>query len=221
MPGYSYRHYFAQLAPAVALAAGQGFAVLLGRAGNSFARSGLAIGCGLVSLAVPVTVNRQYFLETDPNAISRHYFGINPFPESKPVADFLAQNTEPEDRVLIVGSEPQILFYAERQSPSSFIMMYPLMLAHPRYKEFQHQMLAEVERTPPRYIVALVGIPGTFAWDQIADVKILRDLEALINEKYTLQRLRLVSGSNGEWIDAGDRGIRPEMPLIYIFRRKP
>jgi hypothetical protein len=220
IPGFGYRHYFAQLAPPVALASGQGFSMLTSRVGTWQARSRVAVCCVLASVLVPIAVNSQYFLERDPNAISRHYFGLNPFPESKPVADFIARNTGPDDRVLIIGSEPQILFCAQRRSSSAFLMIYPLMVSHPRYKEFQRQMLDEVQRNPPKYIVAIHNLPFSFAWDGVADPEILRSLDTIINGGYTLERLRVASGTQGNWIDPGSSHPDPEAPLLFIFRRK-
>jgi Dolichyl-phosphate-mannose-protein mannosyltransferase len=220
LPGFASPHYFAQLAPSIALAAGFGFSILLRQCRTTRSRLASAVCCGAVAVMIPVMVNRQYFLETNPDTISRIYFGDNPFPESKPVADYIARNTQPTDPVFIVGSEPEILFYAKRRSPSSFLMIYPLMTTHPRYKELQHQMLAEVTQNPPKYIVAILHIPTSFMWDQAADPEIMRSLDALIDRDYTLDRARSVSGLNGEWIEAGDGRLQSDAPFLYIFKRK-
>ena len=181
-----------------------------------------AIGlCAAVVLITSVLADREYFIERDPNRISRTYFEENPFPESKPVADFIAARTRPSDLVLIEGSEPQILFYANRRSPSAFVMIYPLMTTHPRYQEFQRQMMQEIEQRPPKYIAAAANIPESFAWDEAAEPQIIDFLDALIAHDYVLERSRLVAGTDGEWIEPGDKRMSSDAPMISIFRRKP
>jgi len=220
LPGYAYPHYFAQIAPAAALAAGQGIYVLLGRIRQGRARAWAAIGLAALILSTTLVIDHDYFFERDPNAISAAYFEDNPFPESKAVADFIASRTSPDDRVLIEGSEPQILFYAQRRSPTAFLMMYPLTITHPHYREFQERMMAEIEACPPKYIVAMVDIPYSLAWDESADLQIMRFLDTLIAKNYTLELTRVMSGSDGQWIDPPDGHVDPNTPAIAIYRRK-
>ena len=219
IPGFGYRHYFAQLAPAVALAGGYGLHTLLNYLPVAHRKSA-AIACCALILLVPVIINKQYFLELDPDAISGRYFGPDPFPESRPVAAYVAGITAPADPILIIGSEPQILFYAKRRSSSSFLMDYPLTASYPRYKEFQKTVWSEVEKTPPKVIIKVVNIHYSFRWDGIADLDIMRRLDQLIAEDYVADRVMMVGGSEGEWIEPGDSRFRPETPCIYVYRKK-
>jgi Dolichyl-phosphate-mannose-protein mannosyltransferase len=219
IPGFAYRHYFAQLAPAVALAGGQGFRLITGRLRGA----AVAVACGLAVIAAPVFADHDYFFERDPNVISRNYFGENPFPESKPVAEYIAGHTAPEDRVLIVGSEPQILFYAKRRSPSPFLMIYPLLTKHARYEEFERQMQREVEAHPPKYIVAIAHIPTSLLVDEGLDPEILKYLTGLFDRDYTLERVRMESegAPDGEWVSPDDSRLeKADTSFLAVFRRK-
>lgn len=216
IPGFAYVHYLAQLAPAVALAAGQGMRVLTERMKG---RVWVPAACAALMAANPLLADRDYFFERDPNAISANVFGENPFPESKPVADYLASRTTPDDFVWIAGSEPQILFYARRRSPSPFLMIYPLLTPHSRYIEFQHQMMAEVTARRPKYILSITGIPQTLVLDEDADAQILRFLDATLQNDYVLERSLTVEESGGRWIEpGGEKGLTT--PYISIFRRR-
>ncbi len=219
VPGFAYRHYFAQIAPAGALAAGQGFALLLGRLPKASLRLNAALACGSAVLAISVSQNDQYFLERDPNAISRYYFRLNPFPESKPVADYIAAHTQPDDPIVIVGSEAQILFYSHRRSSSAFLETYAVLQVHPRYGEFQDRMLAEVQRNPPKYIVTVVGIPFSLGWDGVATPDLLNSLSAIIERDYKQDRVRSVGGSQGRWIDPQKQDPAKVCPCLSIFKR--
>lgn len=220
IPGFAYAHYFAQLAPPLALAGGQGFRMISDRVRGRRARVFVTVACAAAVLASPIFFGRDYFLERDPNVISRDYFGDNPFPESKPVADYVAARTAADDRVLIVGSEPQILFYAKRRSPSAFLMMYPLTSVHARYLEFQRQLIADVKAHPPAFIVEMVHIPTSLTPDEDADPQALRFLSELIGRDYTLERVRLVGGPDGEWVNANDARLSGDTPFINVFRRR-
>ncbi len=220
IPGLGYRHYLAQLAPAAALAGGYAIFTLLENLSPGKQRLAATIAAGLVIVAVPVGVNRQYFLESDPNKISRHYFGDNPFPESKPLAAFVAAESSPSDPVFIIGSEPQILFYSRRNSPSSFLMMYPLTASYPRYREFQQSVWQQVQASPPKFILKVDNIPYSILWDKLADLDLLRRLDALLRESYSLSRVMIVTGSLGEWVDPGDSRLKEGAPCVYIFKRR-
>ncbi len=221
IPGFGYRHYFAQLAPAMAIAGGYGLSILMGRFRTRNGRLAAAAACGILILAAPIWVNRHYFFERDPNIISRNYFGHNPFPESKLLASYIAGATEPTDAVLVIGSEPQILFRARRWSSSSFVMFYPLMSrGYPRHKEFQETVWNEVQRTPPKYILAMAYIPTSFLWDGVADIDIAKRFDELMKSDYSLEKIMLVTGSQGEWIAANDSRLQPGVGSIYVYRSR-
>jgi Dolichyl-phosphate-mannose-protein mannosyltransferase len=218
IPGFVYRHYFAQPAPAIALAGGYGFFVLLENFRTPKSRMLAGVFCGLAIIAAAAIGDRQYFLERDPNLISRLYYGPNPFPESKSLGAYIAQTTRPDDRIFVVGSEPQILFYAQRRSASAFVMIYPLLSSHPRYREFQTQMLAEIENNPPRKILGMVNIPYSLGWDQAADLDVIHKLESISQEHYAVDRVMLVAGTQGQWIDPSDPRLDQNNPFVVVFK---
>ena len=219
VPGYAYRHYFAQLAPAVALGSGYGLWILIDKVRQDL-RTLAGIGAGLAIIAVPVFANDHYFLERDPNAISRIYYGPNPFPESRELAAFVSSETAPDDPILIVGSEPQILFYAQRRSSSLFLMIYPLLNTHSRYKEFQRTMLEDIRKSPPKCIIAVMNVPYSLLWDNRADLDAIHNLEDLAQREYDVDRVMLLSGTAGEWVDPQDARIDADHPFICIFKKK-
>src|SRR5579884_360528 len=130
-PGFGYAHYFAQLAPAVAIAAGWALSIIPSRRSG---RPGAAFYLALIAVAgVPLVVHSDYFVELTPQAFSRKFFNQNPFPESEQLSAFLAAQTTESDHIFIFGSEPQILLEAHRKSASPFAMIYPLTRSFPRY----------------------------------------------------------------------------------------
>jgi hypothetical protein len=69
------------------------------------------------------------------------------------IADSLKAWTSPTDKIGILGSEPQIFFYAHRQSASGYIYTYALMEKHPFALHMQDKMIRQIEAAAPRYLV--------------------------------------------------------------------
>jgi hypothetical protein len=78
-----------------------------------------------------------------PYQVSRSIYGLSPFYESLKIADFIKKNTNPEDRIAILGSEPQIFFW---RSASSYIYMYPLMENHDFIFQMQKDFINDIKQ---------------------------------------------------------------------------
>mgnify|MGYP003299295094 CR=1 FL=1 len=61
----------------------------------------------------------------------RSMYGANPFPEALKIAEYLRNHSSPAARIAVLGSEPEIYFYAARHSATGYIYMYPLMEPQP------------------------------------------------------------------------------------------
>jgi hypothetical protein len=82
--------------------------------------------------------------------------------EAQEVARVVSQLTRPDERVLVLGSEPEICFYARRRSATGFIYMYSLMEEHEHAAELRRRMMREVDERAPDVIV-YVAVPGSWA----------------------------------------------------------
>jgi hypothetical protein len=201
IPGFAYRHYFAQLAPAVSLLAGFAFSEIV-RLIPARGKAAAMLVCGALIIGIPIVVNRSFYLENNPNKISRDFFGLNPFPESADVAAFISENSAPDDRIFIFGSEPQILFYAQRRSATPFVHVYPLMFVHPGYREMQESLLKDVMTNDPKFIL-FVLVPTSTLWDGKADLSFVENLKAFVAKNY------LLAGR----VAAGER------PIMLLFQK--
>ena len=84
------------------------------------------------------------FRMTDAELVRAQY-GTNPFLESPEIGRYLTAHTTPADQIAILGSEPQILFYAHRRPATGYIYMYGLMEDQPFATRMQDEMMREVE----------------------------------------------------------------------------
>jgi hypothetical protein len=53
----------------------------------------------------------------------------------------------------VIGSEPQIYFYAKRRAATGYLYTYPMMEPQPYARRMQDEMMGEIEAARPRYIV--------------------------------------------------------------------
>jgi hypothetical protein len=157
VPGFYFRpHYFILFLPAVALFAGIGASSFYGLVIREKTIPALRVVPVLLILLVLIHggwQQRQFLFFTDSLQASRLTYGRNPFPESLEIARFIKDNSNENDRIAVIGSEPQIYFYSNRRSATGHIYTYALMEAHPYALSMQKEMIREIESAKPRYLI--------------------------------------------------------------------
>src|SRR5437867_6311967 len=98
---------------------------------------------------------KGYFIDDDSVRLARTSYGANPFPESIEIAKFIAARSSLTDRVAVLGSEPQIFFYAKRHSATGYIYTYGLMEIHGYSLRMQKEMIGEIEAALPKFVVVV------------------------------------------------------------------
>src|ERR1035437_10482 len=153
-PGLYFRqHYFILMLPAIALLAG----VAVSSARQGILQSGhrawsfLPVLVFLVAFADSVFLQREYFFEMDPLTACRTVYAGNPFPEAVEVGDYLKSHASPGARIAVLGSEPEIYFYAARHSATGYIYTYSLMERKRYALEMQKEMIADIEAARPEF----------------------------------------------------------------------
>jgi hypothetical protein len=142
-PGLVFRaHYFVLLLPAVALLVGAALRERL---------SYCAFGAALM---LSLFMQRELLFQMSPVEVSRAIYGQNPFPEAIPVAAYIRAHSPDNSSIAVLGSEPEICFYAGRRSATSYIHVYGLM--EPPYSyavTMQEDMIREVAAAAPEFVV--------------------------------------------------------------------
>ncbi len=150
------RHYFITFLPAVALLGGISLHYFTSRI-TPIWKSGLVpiipflIFC-IVSM-VAISSNREFYLTAKPNNLSKMKYGANPFVESIEIAKYIKKNSVETDKIAVLGSEPQIFFYADRHSATGYIYTYSLVENQPYNLQMQKEMIAEIENNKPTWFV--------------------------------------------------------------------
>jgi hypothetical protein len=162
-PGFYFRkHYFVLILPAVSILIGIGLngltrsiASLNGRL--QFVPISLFVVFSLVSLFQ----YRSFLFEWTPYQACQATYFPNPFVQSIEVAKYIETHSQQEDKIVVLGSEPQIYFYANRHSATGYIYMYSLMEDHKYALQMQNEMIEEVEKAKPSYLV-FVNVPTSW-----------------------------------------------------------
>jgi hypothetical protein len=158
-PGFYFRwHYFVLLMPAIALLSGIGLFGIrraLGGGRRVLVKNFIAVSMALVVLFFTAYRQKDYLLARDPVAVSRMVYGFSPFPESLRIAEYIKANSSDDDTIAVLGSEPQIYFYANRHSAAGYIYVYPLMESHPFAAQMQNEMIQQIETAKPKFLVSI------------------------------------------------------------------
>ncbi|MFT5051325.1 MAG: hypothetical protein ACI8QZ_002736 [Chlamydiales bacterium] len=214
-PGFYFRpHYFVLLLPAAALLAVAGVRVLTGPRQRVFMGTALALVAG-----VPL-LHSEWLFALSPTEVSRRLYGDNPFPESLVVGDYLAQHAAPDDRLLVLGSEPQIYVYSGLRGATGFVYTYALMEQHEFARSMQEQLIRETEEVEPRWMV-MVRHPQSWVRRAESDPLIFRWSERSLADFDLVARMPLGSGRSRlvEGAELAGMG-NPDALGLDIYRRR-
>jgi len=224
--GLYYRnHYFIVMLPAVCLLAGKAMAWSVTELVERVRINGLrlsAIGAALFALgyAQALYAQRAIFFELGPEKIVRQEYGGNPFPEATAFGKYIKEHSEPDARVAVLGSEPEIYFYAQRHSATGYIYTYGLMEEQKFASRMQQEMIGEIEKAKPEYVVKVM-VPASWLRKANSDTAILYWVEKYISDDYRLVGVADIGMTTTyHWDDAAE-GYRPLSKYsVYLYKRK-
>jgi hypothetical protein len=224
--GLYYRpHYFILALPGAALLVGASVRFAAQRAPGEWGRRAAALAAlGLVAAgaAQSAWTRRALLFEMTPAQVSRAVYGGNPFPESPEIGRYLAARTSPNDRIAVLGSEPQILFYARRLSATGHVYTYGLMEPQPFARAMQEQMAREVEAARPAYLVWVL-VPTSWLMQPGSDAWILRWAQDHVSRGYDLVgQVQILGPDRTEyfWDDLAALAPDRQVNRLLIFRRR-
>jgi len=171
-PGFYFRpHYFISFLPAVALLAGIATDFIAQKIGKNKKVLWVPFTIVAASFLFAIGNNSGYYLQDDPETISQNIYGPNPFVSSLEIADYIKEHSTPADKIAILGSEPQIYFYADRKSATGYLYTYGLMEMQRYNKQMQAEMVKEIEQSKPEYLVfCKVGLSWLMQPDSPQDI---------------------------------------------------
>ncbi len=186
VPGLYFRaHYFITLLPVISILSGLFFEILSKQSLIS-PQIGKVIGILIISLGsiMAFSYDKEYLFKLKPNDISRNIYGLNPFVESGPIAKYIKANSNENDRIAVVGSEPQIYFLSDRVSSTGYIYTYNMMETHQYSDQMQKEMVKEIEKNPPKFIVYVL-VPTSWSRTDQSNMYIFNRTQDYLDKNYT------------------------------------
>jgi hypothetical protein len=151
--------------------------------------------------------------------VSRIVYGANPFPEALTIARYINEHSDPAAKIAVLGSEPEIFFYAKRRSATGYLYTYPLMENQRYAKRMQEEMIAEVEAARPES----VNVPASWTEGPSTERLILGWAEQYVSRRYDLEGIiDIVSMDRTEYRWGHDsRWYTPQSKYrLQVFKRK-
>lgn len=146
-------HYFIMLLPVAAIFIAIAIEALSTLLTNKLKLPSTALIIFLIIAATGFWSDRNYFFKLPLPTISHTIYNKNPFNEAPMIADIIKTNTAKNDKIAVLGSEPEILFLADRISVTGYIYTYGLMEIHPGNLSMQKELIMELIANPPKLIV--------------------------------------------------------------------
>ena len=225
-PGLYFRsHYFILFFPAVALLAGIAAGAIAGKLATyhpAWIRTALPVMLTTLAICSPVYAERNFLFRLSPDEACRELFGSNPFPESLVVAAYIEKNTKRDERIAVVGSEPQIYFYSHRRSATGYIYTYALMENQKHALSMQKEMIREIEAHQPRYII-FANIAASWLISRDSEQFVLMWLPEYLKKYYEQDGIvDILSKDHTEYIwGSAARDYTPlTLSYLSIYRRK-
>lgn len=222
--GLYYReHYFILLLPAVSLLAAKTIewlstALSASQRGKSLAAAPWMIFA--IAFALTLFAQRRELFELSPSSLVRAQYGGNPFPEAIEFGKYIHEHSDPDAQIGILGSEPEICFYAGRRSATGYIYTYPLMEEQKYSSQMQREMIGEIEKNRPEYMVEAL-VPTSWLRKPNSDVTILEWGERYLSEHYRLVGLADIGLQTKYYWDDAALGITPHSKYsLYLYKRK-
>ena len=174
------------------------------------------------ALGLALFQEKKIFFEASPVEVCRIIYKANPFPESIRIAEYLREHTSPDDTIAVLGSEPQIYFYSHRHSATGYIYTYSLMEQQPYALRMQREMIDEISRSRPKYLV-FVGIDVSWLRTPGSERLIFNWLNEYAEENYSLSGLvNLVSPDRTDYYLNGvpEQLLSRLVHCVMIYQRR-
>jgi 4-amino-4-deoxy-L-arabinose transferase-like glycosyltransferase len=216
-------HYFILMLPVLCLLIGDFLAWLpeelsrRGWVGWSGAPSVLFIVLG----ALMIWENRGVWFEWSMAQATKAIYLAEGFVECQEIGNYIRTHAAPEERVAVIGSEPEIYFYAQRHSASGYIYMYDLVRNQPYAPGMRREFMEDVERSKPKFLV-VVNV-GTSWMPWLSDVEpFIKWVNQYPSQYYELAGVAEVDQHDSAyfWDQEGMAKHRGTPTSILLYRRK-
>ena len=175
----------------------------------------IGIASAAVVLLFVLLPDFPWMLESPAEFVTGRLGARSPFMASPVVARRVAQLSLPKDFVLVAGSEPQILVYSHRFSPTRFITAYALVIPSPMTAIYQDEAIHDLQERPP----ALIVMAHSWLQEVSPTPPYLVFLNQLLSEHYDRVGGYAFDGPKGYWSEPLSDEAAPAAAMVLYKRR--
>lgn len=194
-------HYFLMVLPFFAMLAGAGVERVSAFGGGRRAWQGAFLTFALFAVLTGTGQERRMF-SMRPEHLCEVFYKGNPFVEAEAAGPLVVQSCREDETVHVVGSEPEILWYARRKGTTRFDIAYPMTLPTGCAAGYQAETLEVLARETPAAVVVARSVLGIGLGPREVYEGYLRAMgEMLAGEEYRLAWSFLPGRG---WVRGGD-----------------
>jgi 4-amino-4-deoxy-L-arabinose transferase-like glycosyltransferase len=219
-------HYFILMLPAVAILAGVAVSSSYDKLSQTSTPRVLRLLPAAVfvfAFALSMYTLRDFFFKEPLTDACRDVYGLDPFPEALPIADYIQKHSDARARIAVFGSEPEVYFYSHRHSATGYIYMYGLTERQKYASVMQKETISEVETAQPEFVVLCKGPLSYWGLHPESDMSFFTWGMQFLRQHYTLVGAVEVQETNSQFYWESDLQRyrpRPDSPMnVLVFRR--
>jgi hypothetical protein len=209
-------HYWLFIYPAMALLVGLVYYVIK----SYLPKYALAfLPLFIILFSYNVFKNDGYYFTQKHENILRMTYNTDLFAATKKASDLLNEVMNEEDELLVLGFEPQIYVYTQKQAPIRFIWMKQLgkMSDTVMREKYMKIVLDKLYSKPPEYIVY---VPFFIEEDYAVDLK--AKLDDLLSQYHDVVYVKVGKWGNSKFYHMPDTaGFKREGKYFKIIKRNP
>ncbi len=176
----------------------------------------------LAAAAFGVWWQGEFFFLWTPTRACREMYGPSPFVASTVIADYVSRHTTPDQRLAVLGSEPQLYFYAKRRAATGHIYVYPLVERQPFAQQLQQEMCREIEAARPEFIV-LVHVDLSWMAEPDCSRFLYQWADRYLEKNYRpvgLADIISAAQTDYQWGDQAAQAHSRSPYCLWVFQRK-
>jgi hypothetical protein len=224
-PGAYFRpHYFILMLPVVAMLAGAGVSAAVEKLVERFP-AGLAtmlpVLIFLICFGTGIFAQRQAYFVTNPAAVFASSYRDSPFEAAVQVADYVKTHTVPADRIAVIGSEPEIYFYAQRQGATGYLYMYSLIVRQKYTARMREEFMNELKANKPECVV-YVDVWDSWGERNVAQAEPFQaQLQKYMDNGFVREGVADIGVTTQYVWGVAAQDYRPKSSkVVYVLRRK-
>jgi hypothetical protein len=150
-----YGQYYIPIMPFLALLTAIGIQSMASPVARRLARPQKWIEHGLLCIVMIILLlpDMLWLTYTPEKFVAESLTESSPLLVAQSAAKRVAELTSTDELVCVVGSDPEILCYAQRFSPTRFVTSYELVFQSPFKQRYQQEMMRDLQAHPPTVIV--------------------------------------------------------------------